>query len=114
MDAIDARGQDAVGLRQPVDLVRVDRDGDAAPSQLEIGVVVLRLGLGADRIDEGEGHLEVGEGELAAQMVVHIIESLTHRVVIHPRPGDVASDHAEVITRVVTRFLCDGAPPPSS
>jgi AcrR family transcriptional regulator len=56
----------------------------------------------------------VADPQLAAQMVVHIIESLTHRVVIHPRPGDVASDHAEVITRVVTRFLCDGTSPPSA
>jgi hypothetical protein len=34
-----------------------------------------------------------------------VIEALTHRMVIHPRPGNAQADQADDITRLVAGFL---------
>src|SRR6185312_3677550 len=46
--------------RQPVDFVRPDVDTHLAPGQLDLGVVVLLLGEGADPVDERDRLLEIG------------------------------------------------------
>jgi AcrR family transcriptional regulator len=47
----------------------------------------------------------VADTAAAAQIVVHVIEALTHRMVIHPRPGNAQADQADDITRLVAGFL---------
>ncbi len=47
----------------------------------------------------------VADKATAARVVVQIVESLTYRIVLHPRPGEVASHSADVIAAVVTRYL---------
>jgi AcrR family transcriptional regulator len=43
----------------------------------------------------------------AARIVVQVIESLTHKVVVHSRPGNEPSDYADAITKVITGYLCE-------
>ncbi len=44
----------------------------------------------------------------AARVTVQVIESLTHNVVIHPRPGEDPADYADVIATLVNGYLCGG------
>ena len=55
--------------------------------------------------------VRVPDVTLAARVVVQVIESLTHNVVIHPRPGERPDDYAETITILVNGYLCGGAVP---
>ncbi|MBI3770577.1 MAG: TetR/AcrR family transcriptional regulator [Deltaproteobacteria bacterium] len=51
--------------------------------------------------------VRVPDVAVAARIVVQVIESLTHNIVIHPRPGALPSEYAETITRLVTGYLRD-------
>jgi hypothetical protein len=56
--------------------------------------------------------VRVADPALAARLVVQVIESLTHTVVIHPRPGEHPDDYTAAITALVNGYLSGGAPPP--
>ncbi len=43
---------------------------------------------------------------LSAELVVSIIEGVTHDLVIHPRPGHSPADYASETVAMLTRYLC--------
>src|SRR5512144_2982253 len=62
---VDLGCHDEVVLVQTVDLVRVEFDRATTPAEVHVRVVSLRLGEGADPVDEGQSFGEVPELETA-------------------------------------------------
>src|SRR5712691_1580037 len=69
-EPIALRGEDEVALGQAVDLVRPDLHHHLPPGELQVGVVPLLLGHGADAVDEGQRALEVPKLVRLAQVLV--------------------------------------------
>ena len=67
--AIDFRGHDEVGFGEAVDFVRPHRDLGFAPGQQNVGMMALFFGERADAIDEFQRTGEVGEAELAVNVM---------------------------------------------
>src|SRR5947208_9130668 len=71
-ESIALCGEDEVALGQAVDLVRPDLHHHLPPGELQVRVVALLLGHGADAVDESQRALEVPQlVHLAQVMVVH-------------------------------------------
>src|SRR5262245_525696 len=63
-------GEHEVTFGEAIDLVRPDVDANLAPREVDVGVVVLLFGHGADAVYESERLLEVGELVRLRKMVV--------------------------------------------
>lgn len=62
----------------------------------------------AEAILRAHPEVSVSDVTVAARVVVQVIDGLTHKVVIHPRPGESPRDYADTITSLVEGYLRRG------
>ena len=70
MQAIRLGGQHEVAFAQSIDRVRPDGELHLSPGEKDVGVVVLLFSEFADFVGEVEGLAEIGEFELAFEMML--------------------------------------------
>lgn len=67
-------------LVQPLDLVRLQRDGGVTPAETDVGMVALFLSKSADLVDETLRFPKIGELELAAQPAPVVLQLPSRRL----------------------------------
>ena len=86
---VDHLGQGQIEKRDPARVVRREDQAHGVPPDVDVGVVVGRLGGGADRVDEGKGGREVVQLDRGDQdvTVAGPVQSLLLELARRRRPG---------------------------
>ena len=106
-----ARGRLKLRLHPPHETLELSPGADAVlVGDQRLPAPIIRL-TGAKLVQLTRGDhpdVDVEDPEMTAGIVVHTVEALTHKLVIHPTPGMDREAYREAVVRLVVNFVVPG------